>query len=366
MKAGTTAILATSLVLLFPAAAVAQQSGALAALDAKLPGTLINDPTRLDWPVSGDANVKSVRDAAIPGGGAAMRVQVRSADEKQPWTVQASIPLTVGIDQGSDIVIGFYARTVEADTSDGKGRIGVRFQQNSAPYPGFGDKLLSIGKDWKLYQVAARADRDIATGDAIVSLQLVGVKQTIEIGQAFVASGTTSLGGAAAPTSDTPGVPVPEKLTAKGTVINDPGNRQWGSYGKGLTASPIEVGLPGGTATHFKIAAAQPDAYDTGVAIPVRDAIHAGDGLIVALIVRGQPQAADGKASLGIRMQKDAEGYPGFGDHDLPVAADWQMLQVPMQSDIDIPAGKGSVVLHLGGAAQTVDVGPVYVLRTGK
>ena len=48
-----------------PAVQAAQQDDALAALDAKLPGTLINDPTRLDWPVSGDAKVKSIRDSSI-------------------------------------------------------------------------------------------------------------------------------------------------------------------------------------------------------------------------------------------------------------------------------------------------------------
>ncbi|MBR0552528.1 hypothetical protein [Stakelama marina] len=347
-----------------PAVQAAQQDDALAALDAKLPGTLINDPTRLDWPVSGDAKVKSIRDSSIPGG-AAMHVQVRTADPKQPWTVQASIPLTAGIDKGSDVVIGFYARTIEADTPDGKGRIGVRFQQNSEPYPGFGDKTLNIGTDWQMYEVTAKADRDIAKGDAIVSLQLAGAKQVLEIGQAFVASGATSLGSANAAPSGTASVPVPEKLAAKGTVINDPGNRNWGSYGPALTAAPIKVGLPGGTATHFTVAAAQPHGYDSGVAIPIRGAIHSGENLIVALIVRASPQADGGATAVGIRIQKDAEGYPGFGDHDLPIAGDWRMLQIPMQSDIDIPAGKGSIVLHLGGAAQTVDVGPVYVLHAG-
>ena len=73
-------------------------------------------------------------------------------------------------------------------------KVAVRFQQDREPYPGFGDKVLDIGKGWGWYEVTAVADRDIKR-NAIVAMQFGLARQTLEIGQAIVVTGTRSIGG---------------------------------------------------------------------------------------------------------------------------------------------------------------------------
>lgn len=172
-----------------------RMSPELKALDEQLPGSLVNDPTSLAWENFGaDYEAKAVEDPAIPGGGAALRFTIRKAGS-QPYDVAANVPLMADINQGETVTIGFYARTISAETPDGEGRITVRFQQNAEPWPGFGDKQLTIGTNWDWYEVSSVGDRKIKRRDAIVALQLAGAKQVIEIGQAIVVKGAAAIAG---------------------------------------------------------------------------------------------------------------------------------------------------------------------------
>ena len=147
-----TAFLTLAVFLSVPVTALADQPTAeLQALDDALPGKLINDPTRLDWPIFGVGQTnKPIKGEEIPGGKAATQITIAKAGATL-FEVGANAPIKTGIKSGTDVVVAFYARTVSADTTDGMGRIGLRFQQNVAPYSGFGDTTLIIEKEWKLY-----------------------------------------------------------------------------------------------------------------------------------------------------------------------------------------------------------------------
>ena len=346
--------------------AIAQQaSPELQALDDQLPGTLIDDPTRLDWSLTGEAKKKTLKSADIPGGGAAVQVTV-ARKTANPWEVQLSIPLTAAIAPGDDVTIAFYARTIAANTPDDKAQVSLRFQQNSGAYDGFGDKTLAIGGEWQLYEVTGRANTAIAKGDGIVSLQLGGAAQTVAIGQAIVVKGATSITGAAAQTAAA-AVPakmeLPAPLVGLGTIINDPENRDWGYNGESMTHESMDVGLPGGKATRFVVPTKLDNAWDAGVSIPIEQAIRNGETMRIAIVAR-QPVASTAPSELGVRVQRNVPEYEGFGDHQVPVGSDWQLIQLKTTADRDIPAGEAVVALHLGGAAQTLDIGPVWVIDT--
>ncbi len=331
----------------------------LAALQAQLPGTLINDPTSIDWMVTGEGKTKVLRGADIPGGGAALQVTVGRAAAK-PWDVQLSIPLTAALAPGDDTVVAFYARSMTGNPA----RITVRFQQNSGAYDGFADTPLAIGGDWKLYEVTGKAARAIPAGDGIVSLQLGAQKQTVAIGQAIVVKDASSLLGkpaAAKPAAPTGVVSPPPALAAAGPVINDAAARDWVIYGDAMISQPLDVDLPGGKATRFIVSAKQANPWDTGVSIPIGQAIRKGQALRIAVAAR-QADPITGDSALGIRVQHNAPPYEGFGDNSVKVGAEWQLIQLKTVADRDIPAGEAVVSLQLGGAAQTLDIGPVWVI----
>ena len=160
----------------------------LEGLDDALPGFLVNDPASLGWTTYGDRlGSKPIVDPAIPGGGAAM--QLSTSGSGYIYDAGAIIPLVADIEKGRRYTVGFWARSVGSNA----GKVGVRFQRNAAPYPGFGDQTVTIGNDWKFYEVTAVADQDVRRTEAIALFQLGAQKQVVEIGQTIVIVGVPSI-----------------------------------------------------------------------------------------------------------------------------------------------------------------------------
>ncbi len=341
-----------------------QTTPELQALDDALPGTLINDPSRLDWPVFGaGATSKAIKNAASPGGGALQIASPRRAATL--YEIGTNAPISAAIQPGQRITVAFYARTVKADTSDGQGIVGVRVQQNVAPYAGFGDTRLTIGTDWKLYEVTTVSDRAFAAGQAVVGFQLSGAKQTIEIGQTIVIEGASSIvarpASAPAPTGTALLLP---QLAGKGTPVNDLGGADWQFYGAGTTHRTVAAkGMPGDSATQFTVAAAGKNPFDSGLNVPLATGIEEGDIMIVAVLARTiSADTPDGLGRIAVRVQQNATPYPGFGEHMLSIGPNWKLLQIKTQAKITIPKGQAAVAVHLSGAKQVVEIGRVYVL----
>jgi hypothetical protein len=348
--------------------ALDQPTAELEALDDALPGTLINDPTRLDWSTFGSGlTAKVVQNDSIPGGKAAIQFSVPKVGTAL-YDTGANAPISAAIKAGADIVVGFYARTISADTSDGKARIGVRVQKNEAPYPGFGDTTFAIGKDWMFYELSAPSTLAIAKGKAVVAFQLSGAKQVIEIGQTVVVSGAKSLSKKAPVAVQSATTDLLPQLQGKGTLINNPAKKDWAFYGTGgvhTTVPSPNIPGTGGTAMQVKTSAPGAKPYDVGASIPITEAIAEGDALLIAVLARTAPDgSADGSSKLGVRLQLNEAPYPGFGDAILPLTGNWRLLQITTKARSAIPAGKAVVSLHFAAAAQAIEVGQVYVLKT--
>ena len=339
------------------------KAAALKALTDVLPGPLVNDPTSLEWAVYGDGQThKIVKATSIPGGGAAMQVTVTKPGPD--YAVSANVPLTVAITRGQQLVIGFYARTIAAETTDGRGTINVRFQQNADPFPGFGDSRQSIGKVWTFYQVPATASIDLAKGVGIAVFHLAGAKQTLEIGQAIVITGasqilrTTETVALAAPPI------MPPQLQGKGILLNDPANRAWNSYGLSSPALPIKAGIPGGAATRYSTISTGANVWDAGAAVLIDDAIAVGDMIQLSFIARTiSATTDDGKGRLSVSIQQRAAPYNGLGAHAIAPGPNWGLVQIRTQATMALPKGSAQVMFHMAGAKQVVEIGPVYVQK---
>lgn len=343
------------------AAAQADNAAALAELEASLPGTLINDPTSLAWNTQGDGlEVDSVTGAEIPGGGAAASFDVRKPGQN-PWSVQVYVPLTADIAEGDMVTLGFWARAAEPPQGSENGRVSVRIQQNVDPWPGFGDTQLAILPEWKWYEVSAKASRDISRRDGVLVFQIGGARQTIEIGQTIVVKGADRIVAEGA----APAVPLPPQLEGKGRLVSQPDSQNWTFFGPEGSATPREDGsIYLGRAVQFVSPAASENMWDIHANVPLTEAIATGDKLLIAVAAKTVSAATDdGKALVGIRVQENREPYGGFADHTFKVGANWQLIQIRTTATMDLPTGGGIVTLHFAGAGQTVDLGPVYVLK---
>lgn len=336
-----------------------QRNAELQALDDALPGQLINDPSNLDWPVYGSGvSHKPVKSTDAPGGGA---IQI-NVPRKGANLFDAGInaPITGAIFAGQRITVAFYARRVKADTPDGNGILGVRIQQNIAPYAGFSDRQLSIGPEWRLYEVTGLAERDIPAGQAVVGFQLGGARQTIEIGQTIVVEGVDSI------IPRTQAAQIPEQLSGKGRPINNIGSTDgWAFYGQGLGRKAVPArGTPGRTALQFTVPEKGTNAYDYGLSVPIEETLEEGDILNVAVLARTvSTTAPDGLGKITLRVQKNVTGYPAFGENTLSLGPSWKLIQLRTQARFDIPRDEGVIAIHLGASKQIVEIENVFVLK---
>lgn len=356
---------------LTPAPAAAQDKQVLKELDAQLPGDLVNDPSRIDWQSYGaDLEASAIVDDSIPGGGAARRFEIKRAAEFI-YTAGTNVPLTRKVARGEQVTIGFYARTVEADTDDGRGVVRVRFQENAAPFPGFGEETLSIGTEWEWYEVTAEAELALGTRDGIVAIQFGRTRQILEIGQAIVVSGASSIAAegpvtVAAARVEVPGLEMPDGLEETGTLLNNPGQATWkfgGSAGTYANRDEPEIWMM--KATRFEVAEPGTQLTDLYATVPIQQAIAEGDKLTIAIAARTiSTDQADGKAVAASRIQGTSPPFESFASSRFKIGENWQLIKIQTQAPRDYTPGGSELQLYFGGSQQQVDLGPVYVFKT--
>lgn len=365
------AILAATL---SPSAAplAAQDREALKALDAQLPGELANDPSRIDWQSYGaHLEASAVVDESIPGGGAARRFDVKRGGE-QIYAAGTNVPLTRKVKRGEQVTIGFYARAISAHTEDERGVLRVRFQENVAPYTGFGEQELAIGKDWHWYEVTAKAENTLDTRDGIVALQFGRTRQILEIGQAIVVSGSDKIAGegpvtVAAARADVPELEMPDALKGTGILLNNPGQATWkfgGSAGTYSNRDEPEIWMM--KATRFAVAEPGSEPTDLYATVPIQQGIAKGEKLTITIVARTiASDAADGKAVVASRVQGTAPPFESFAANRFKIGDQWQLIKIETEAPRDYNAGGAELQLYFGGSLQQVDLGPVYVFKTG-
>lgn len=355
---------------LAPMPALAQSlSPELKALDEQLPGVLVSDPSRIDWDSYGpDFYAESVIDESIPGGGAARRFHVNRATEFI-YTSGTNIPLIRDVERGDVVTIGFWARTVEASTSDGKGVVRVRFQQDAPPYPGFGEKTLEIGTEWDWYEVTAPVEQKLRRKDGIVAIQFGRTKQILEIGQAIVVSGASTIEGTPvpAPAAPAPSVEnlIPPPLAGQGILLNDPRSRDWAiSAVSGSSEPRDEPGIWLGKATRLVTTAGSAAGAGVTARIPIGEALAEGDEFQIAIAARTISAASPtGRATIGISLEHGEGTRSRFARNRMEVGSNWQLIRIRTRAPAAVAAGTGEVVLEIGELEQAVDIGPVYVLK---
>lgn len=352
------------------APAHAQDQAALEALDAQLPGDLVNDPSRIDWQSYGaDLTATSVVDPSIPGGGAARRFEIRRAAEFI-YTAGTNIPLTENVRRGDTVTVGFYARTIEADTDDGNGVVRVRFQRNVEPFPGFGEQTLSIGREWEWYEVTASAEQRLRSSDGIIAVQFGRTRQTIEIGQAIVVSGASSIAAegpvqVAAASFQVPELEMPDSLEGLGTLINDPGQNFWkfgGSVGTFANRDEPEIWMM--KATRFAVAEEGSQLTDLAATVPINQRIEEGDKLLIAIAARTvSASTEDGRAVAASRIQGTLPPFESFAANRFRIGPQWQLIRIETRAPRGYGAGGAELELYFGGNVQEVDLGPVYIFK---
>jgi len=160
---------------------------ALAALDATIPGTLINNPYDIQWRTDGsDKKEKIVEAVGVPGG---MAYQVRVKKTKRnAWDTATRMEMTTDIEKGEVILLSFWARTAVTPKGKDTGNVQVSLQRNVDPYDSIIEEQLDLSTEWKLHTFTGTASRDYSAKKTNLNFNLAKAKQTIEFGPYYIST----------------------------------------------------------------------------------------------------------------------------------------------------------------------------------
>lgn len=165
--------------------AAGAEAEALAALEAELPGTLMNNPFDTAWRTQGEgATAKVVRVAEIPGE-YAYEVRVKQPG-RNAWDVSVTAPLTDSVEKGDAVLVAFWARASKPSEDTGTGEAQARVQQIAAPYAGIAEAMVILQPRWQLHYVKGIAPADFEASQMSIAFNIASRKQTVQFGQFYV------------------------------------------------------------------------------------------------------------------------------------------------------------------------------------
>lgn len=175
---GNRFIYAAALLLALPAVAPAQSDDIL--------NKVINLPPPTAWRIDGLRSKPPVRKDPAVQGEKALRVEVPGKGA-HPWDVSAANPIQKPVKAGDNLILAFWARLEKGENGATTATLpSNQIQLASAPYTPLFSAPVTIGPEWKMYEVKGKADRDYAGGTLNVSLHLATGKQTVDLGPVFV------------------------------------------------------------------------------------------------------------------------------------------------------------------------------------
>ncbi|QDX25357.1 hypothetical protein FPZ54_04495 [Sphingomonas suaedae] len=148
------------------------------------------------------------------------------------------------------------------------------------------------------------------------------------------------------------------------TILNEP-SANWTVYGPGQThKGRKDPAVQGGGAMRVAITAKPANPWDIGASSPIKGAIAKGDRLVLAFWARLADGGADGRTTIAGAIQQASPPYAAIVSGSVELTGDWTLVHIKGIAASGHAAGTANVALTLGGAAHTIDLGPVFVLKS--
>jgi hypothetical protein len=147
-------------------------------------------------------------------------------------------------------------------------------------------------------------------------------------------------------------------------LISNPNVGSWLVYGPETSRKFKDPTVQGGSAVEVKLATVPEHPWTVAAQTTVTGRIAKGDKVVGAVWLKADT-GSDAPAKLTMRIQVNADPWPALTEGDIDVGKDWQMYSLDTVADKDYAKGSTVLVLHLGSAKQTIDLGPGFVLDMG-
>ncbi|RSY89744.1 hypothetical protein DAH66_03620 [Sphingomonas koreensis] len=153
------------------------------------------------------------------------------------------------------------------------------------------------------------------------------------------------------------------QTAAAPVVLNEP-SANWSVYGSGQThKGRKDDRVQGGGAMRVTIPAKPANPWDVGASAPIKGAIGRGDRLVLAFWARLADGGSDGRTRIAGTIQQASAPYAPVLTGSVELTREWKLVHIEGVAAGDHAAGSANIALTLGGAAHTIDLGPVFVLK---
>lgn len=123
-----------------------------------------------------------------------------------------------------------------------------------------------------------------------------------------------------------------------------------------------------GKAMRITVPTAKPaEPWSVGLNVPLTKPVKKGDKLVLAFWARAEKTEGGAPGKLAnVQIQQAAAPFTGLFGKPFEVGPEWAMHQVSGVADADYAVGTLNAAVHFGGAAQVIDMGPVFILDIGQ
>lgn len=172
---------------------------------------------------------------------------------------------------------------------------------------------------------------------------------------------------AAAP-APPPAPPQAQRSTMADKLINSPFVQNWNTWGLTPSPTPHDVqGVTGGKALTIDVKRAG-DPWSVGAVMTNSGAIKAGDVLLLGVWVRAT-KLPEGQSEARMPVVLlEAQGEPKVTlaqASNVAVGEGWTMLYASGVAPKDVAPGQSSIILQMGEAVQTLELGPALLFDFG-
>jgi hypothetical protein len=161
-----------------------------------------------------------------------------------------------------------------------------------------------------------------------------------------------------------PAAPSANDISSK--LINIPGT-SWNVYGPNQSAKMLDKDGPKGyPALRATISKAGKNAWDAGAVSVVPKPVGAGDALLLVVYLRA-PELKDGETlALPLIGATGASApYPAIAGEKVVLTNQWKQYFASGKAPQAFPANGVQATVHLAGARQVIDLGPLRVYDFG-
>ncbi len=163
-----------------------------------------------------------------------------------------------------------------------------------------------------------------------------------------------------------PSAAAQEGQGASDRIVNDPRVPALTAYGLNLPPQiRADKGVQFGKAMRIQLPG-HAEFWRIGVITPTLKPVKKGDRIVIAFWARAEKTEGGVPAVIRrVQLEATTPGIRTIFEKAFEIGPEWQMHQLSGLADQDYPPGQLNAALHLNGAKQVLDIGPVFILNYG-